>query len=87
MQNPKTRVARFFAAILAKNIPINQEIYQMATKYNKFPKNRGHKIYQPLPLQDPKRFTQIWIFELKIYHLATLPKTGFSHTYTYMYLY
>jgi hypothetical protein len=24
---------------------------------------------------------------LKIYHLATLPKTGFSHTYTYMYLY
>jgi hypothetical protein len=31
----------------------------------------GHKIYQPLPLQVPPKFTQIMIFGLKICHLAT----------------
>jgi hypothetical protein len=30
------------------------------------------KIYQHLLLQDPRKFTQIGIFGLKIYHLATL---------------
>jgi hypothetical protein len=35
------------------------------------------KIYQPLPLQDPPKFTQILIFGLKIYHLATLHPTCF----------
>jgi hypothetical protein len=30
------------------------------------------KIYQHLPLQDPPKFTQIWIFGLKTNHLATL---------------
>jgi hypothetical protein len=30
-----------------------------------------------LPSQDPPKFTQIWIFGLKIYHLATL--LGSSH--------
>jgi hypothetical protein len=29
-------------------------------------------IYQHLILQGPQKFTQIWIFGLKIYHLATL---------------
>jgi hypothetical protein len=32
----------------------------------------GGKINQHLPLQDPTKFTQIGIFGLKIYHLATL---------------
>jgi hypothetical protein len=32
----------------------------------------GHKIYRHLPLQDPPRFTQIGVWGLKIYHLATL---------------
>jgi hypothetical protein len=32
----------------------------------------GRKIYQHLPLQDPPKFIQIWIFGLKINHLATL---------------
>jgi hypothetical protein len=27
---------------------------------------------QHLPLQDPRKITQIWIFGMKIYHLATL---------------
>jgi hypothetical protein len=31
-----------------------------------------HKIYHHLPLQDPPKFTQIWIFGLKTNHLATL---------------
>jgi hypothetical protein len=30
--------------------------------------------YQHLPLQDPPKFTQIWIFILKTNHLATLLK-------------
>jgi hypothetical protein len=29
-------------------------------------------LYPRLPLQDPPKFTRIWIFGLKIYHLATL---------------
>jgi hypothetical protein len=32
----------------------------------------GLRIYQPSPFQDPTKFTQIKIFGLKIYHLATL---------------
>jgi hypothetical protein len=33
-------------------------------------------IYQRLPLQDPPKFTQIWIFCLKTNHLATLDSTS-----------
>jgi hypothetical protein len=33
---------------------------------------------QHLPLQDPPKFTQIWIFVLKINHLATLELNTFS---------
>jgi hypothetical protein len=46
----------------------------MSIKYFKWPSNRPNvrKIYQHLPLQDPPKFTQTWIFGLKIYHLATL---------------
>jgi hypothetical protein len=32
----------------------------------------GHEIYQHLPSQDPQSFPQIWIFGLKVCHLATL---------------
>jgi hypothetical protein len=47
---------------------------QMALKYIKWPSNRPnvHKIYQSLPLQGPTKFTQIGIFGLKTFHLATL---------------
>jgi hypothetical protein len=31
-----------------------------------------HRIYQPFPSQDPPQFTQIGIFGLKTFHLATL---------------
>jgi hypothetical protein len=34
----------------------------------------GHKIYQHFSFQDPPKITQIGIFGLKIYHLATLPR-------------
>jgi hypothetical protein len=40
-------------------------------------KNRPHKIYQHLSLQDTPKFTQIWIFGLKMYHLATLEQRLF----------
>jgi hypothetical protein len=44
----------------------NHEIYQMATKYIYIP-NSGK-----IDPMDPPKFTQIWIFGLKICHLATL---------------
>jgi hypothetical protein len=54
--------------------------YQNGDKYTKLPHNIpnglnipiGLKIYQHLPFQVPPTFTQIGIFGLKIYHLATL---------------
>jgi hypothetical protein len=56
-------VARFFSVQHAKT-----------GKNAKRPQNapNGHKNYQHLPLQYHQKFTQIWIFCLKIYHLATL---------------
>jgi hypothetical protein len=45
-----------------QNIPNDRKIDQMAIDY----------VYQHLPLQDPPKFTQIDIFGLKIWHLATL---------------
>jgi hypothetical protein len=43
-------------------------------KYTKLPQTipNVHKIYHHLPLKDPLKFTQIWIFGLKTNHLATL---------------
>jgi hypothetical protein len=32
----------------------------------------GHRIYKPFPFRGPPKFTQIGIFGLKIYHLASL---------------
>jgi hypothetical protein len=50
----------------------------MTTKYTKWKIYRpnGYKIYQHLPSQDLLKFTQIWIFGLKICHLATLLQCG-----------
>jgi hypothetical protein len=50
------------------NLPTREKIYQMTTKC--IP--NGHKMYQHLSLQDPPKFTQIGIFGLKMYNLATL---------------
>jgi hypothetical protein len=49
-------------------------LYKMAKNYTKWPQSRpySHEIYKHLQLQDPPKFTQIWIFGLKICHLATL---------------
>jgi hypothetical protein len=46
----------------------------MSITYNKRPQSGPsvHKIFRHLPLQDPPKFTQIWIFGLKTNHLATL---------------
>jgi hypothetical protein len=56
-----------------ENIPNDHKIYQSALKYTKWPENgpNGHKIYKHRQLQDPPKFTQIGIFGLKVYHLAT----------------
>jgi hypothetical protein len=55
-------------------MPNNLKKHKSAIKCTKWPKNiqNGYKMYEHLPLQDPPKFTQIWIFGLKIYHLATL---------------
>jgi hypothetical protein len=50
------------------NIPNGHKIYEMAVKSIRY----DHKIYQHLSLQDTQKVTQIGIFGLKIYHLATL---------------
>jgi hypothetical protein len=57
-------------------IPKGHNIYQKATIYTKRPQYipNGLKIYQHFRLQDPPKFTQIWIFGMKIYHLATPDK-------------
>jgi hypothetical protein len=57
-----------------KNVPNDHKIYKIPTKYTKWSQKRpnGHKIYQHLSLKDPPKFTQIRIFGLKIFHLATL---------------
>jgi hypothetical protein len=57
-----------------KNIPNYHKLCQMSIKCNKRLLNGQsvHKICQHIPLQDPPKFTQIWIFGLKTNHLATL---------------
>jgi hypothetical protein len=57
------------------NIPKQEKIYQMAIKYTNWPGMEIEYVYPHLPLQDPPKFTQIWIFGLKVYHLATLVVT------------
>jgi hypothetical protein len=49
-----------------QNIPIGRKI------------DNVHKICKCLPLQDPPKFTQIGIFGLKMYHLATLVRDDFE---------
>jgi hypothetical protein len=77
----ETRVARFFLGTTYQN----REKYTIPTtiKYTKWiesiqnGKNRsyGHKLYQHRPWLDSPKFTQIGIFGMKIYHLATLMET------------
>jgi hypothetical protein len=57
-----------------ENIPNYHKTYEMSIKYTKWAWNipNGHKIYKHLAMQDPQKFTQICIFGMKIYHLATL---------------
>jgi hypothetical protein len=71
------RVARFFLLRHTKtggNRTDDHKIYEMAINYTRWPESgpNDHKIYQHLPLQDHPKFTQIVIFGLKIYDLATL---------------
>jgi hypothetical protein len=56
-----------------KYILNDYKIYQMAIKYTKWPKNtrNGRKIFQHFTFRDPPKYTQIGIFGMKIYHLAT----------------
>jgi hypothetical protein len=55
------------------NISNDHKIAKSAIKFTKWPENcpNGHNIYQNRPLQDPQKFTQIELFGLKMYHLAT----------------
>jgi hypothetical protein len=68
----RNRVARFFSVQLTKtgkNLPNSRKMYQMAIKYTQWPQNEqdGPKNTKHLPLQDLPKFTQIYIFCLKIW--------------------
>jgi hypothetical protein len=52
---------------IATTLPNGHKIYQMAVVYSKWPQK-----YQPFPFQGLPMFTQIGIFGLKTFHLATL---------------
>jgi hypothetical protein len=66
----ESRVARFSLVQHTKNIPNGHKLYQIAVY-----RSNGHMTYQHLPLQEPPKFTQIWIFGLKNCHLATLAES------------
>jgi hypothetical protein len=55
-----------------KNIPIGYKIYIGTDLPQNIP--NSHVIYHHIPLQVPPKFTQIGIFGLEIYYLATLGK-------------
>jgi hypothetical protein len=55
---------------IATTLPNGRKIHELAVLYSKWT-----KIFQPFPIQGPPKFTQIGIFSLKIYHLATLLQT------------
>jgi hypothetical protein len=68
------RAARFFLTQhtktekiyqIATKLPNVRHIFQMTIEYTKL-----------FPLQCPAKFTQIWIFGLKLKHLATLLGTN-----------
>jgi hypothetical protein len=64
-----------------KSIPNYHELHIpnvykiLHTKDRKMDQVSMKYVYQHLPLHDPPKFTQIWIFGLKTNHLATLPTT------------
>jgi hypothetical protein len=74
------------------NIPKLGKIYQITKKYTKCKKvfemagNRLNvqKICQHLPLHGPPKITQIWIFGLKIYYLATLDGSVSAETFFHL---
>jgi hypothetical protein len=78
----RTGAARFFLTQCTNmggkytKLPRN---YQMTMKYTKWTQyiyiTSVHRIYQPFPFQGPPKFTQIGIFVLKMYLLATLLRT------------
>jgi hypothetical protein len=75
------RVARFFLVHdtkTGKNVPNEHKLYQMAITYPKCLTNipNGQYKHKHFPIKGPQKLTQIWIFGLKINHLATLIPTA-----------
>jgi hypothetical protein len=63
-----------------KNIPNSHKNTKWPqTNSRTYNRPNGHMIYQPLPLQDPPKFTQI--LGLKICHLATLRESYFHSSH------
>jgi hypothetical protein len=59
-----------------KNVQNEHKKHPMVIKYPKCPQNIpiGHKIYQYFQLKGPPKYTQMWIFGMKIKYQATLMK-------------
>jgi hypothetical protein len=69
-----------------ENIPKRGEIYQMTTKFTKWPQNtpNDHNIYHCFPFQGPLKCTRIGIFGIQLFHLATLlPPSVCRHGYVF----
>jgi hypothetical protein len=64
----RTRVARFFLVVQTYQNRKNRSIFHY-TNGRKIPNAR--KIYQRIPFQNRPKYTEIGIFGLIIYHLAT----------------
>jgi hypothetical protein len=70
----KYQCCQIFLTTIYQNRGKCTKNFQMSKTYTKWPKNipNGLKIYQDFPFRGPPKYTQIGIFGLKIYHLATL---------------
>jgi hypothetical protein len=70
----KSRLGRGCQIFLGTTYQNWGKVYQIAIKYTNWRQIRpnDYKIYQHFPLQIPRKFTQIGIFGLKMYHPATL---------------
>jgi hypothetical protein len=55
-------------------LPLNYQMAINMPKSRNIPSPKGQIICQPFPIKGTQKFTQIGIFGLKIYHLATLTK-------------
>jgi hypothetical protein len=68
--NPPSNGCQIFWYNIPKREKYHNNTKWQSIRYTEWPQNRPN--VQHLSLQDPPKFTQIGIFGMKVYHLATL---------------